>query len=60
MKVIITHVYGEHEDTYQGDDESIRVRLIRKYPKIVKDKSASLRDVVIALSRVQSLIVNVE
>jgi hypothetical protein len=60
MKVIVTHVYGEHEDIYQGDNESIRKRLVGKYPRVVKNKDASLQDIIIALSRVQSLIVNVE
>ena len=59
MKVTITHIYGDHEDVYQGDDESIRKRLLGKYPKVIKNKAATLHDIVVALSRVQSLIVNV-
>lgn len=60
MKVTITHVYGDHQDAYQGDDESVRKKLIARYPNIVRNTDSTLKDIILRLSQVQSLIVNVE
>lgn len=60
MKVTITHVYGDHQDAYQGDDESVRKKLISRYPNIVRNTDSTLKDIILRLSQVQSLIVNVE